>query len=153
MFRIFKRRKDKPALIYPVLQRLGEAVRRRQRRCADWLQQKAARFSRRQLRWMLSIFCLIFGGSSLYTFIHALQAPAPARHVDAISVPRHITPPETPAPALSAQERHRISRFIHYMDSLCHSAGGKQRYDSILHERPGLIDSLMAIEHFYQLNE
>ena len=51
---------------------------------------------------------------------------------------------------VSEAEYSRIKRFRVYMDGLARSPAGKTLYDSIIHHRPGLMDSVWFIENYYQ---
>jgi hypothetical protein len=43
----------------------------------------------------------------------------------------------------------RIMDFKHYLDSLATTASGKLKLDSILRNRPGLLDSINQVEKYY----
>lgn len=62
MFKIFRRRKDKPTMTYGILQKFGEVVERKQRKIAGYLNRETKDYSRK--KWMLCLggFCLLFGG-------------------------------------------------------------------------------------------
>jgi hypothetical protein len=66
---------------------------------------------------------------------HILQAG------DAVSQPDMI---------VSKTDYQGIIRFRGYMDSLTRSPAGKVAYDSIILNRPGLLDSIRFIEEIYQ---
>lgn len=51
---------------------------------------------------------------------------------------------------VAKEEYEKIQRFRQYMDSLERSPSGKKLYNSILINRPGLLDSIILIENIYQ---
>jgi hypothetical protein len=46
-----------------------------------------------------------------------------------------------------------IRAFEHYMDSLRQGAAGARQYDSILHARPGIMDSAQEAEVYFYLQD
>lgn len=53
---------------------------------------------------------------------------------------------------LSRAEFENITHFSSYLESLKESKEGKKIYDSILYNRPGILDSLVGIENYYKTN-
>jgi|GEM_PF-621133 len=154
MFKLFKRRRDKPSVMYGIFQKMGGAVENRQRQAADFLNRKTAPLNRKQLIWGLVAFCLVFGSSSAYTIWHSLHSSAEAIRIQPMTVPGHTILPGSEQPdetELTGQELNRIRWFRHFLDSLQQSESGKLVYDSLARHRPGLLDSLAFIERAYQL--
>lgn len=152
MFRLFKRRRDKPSVMYGVFQRMGVYVERKQRKAADFLNEKAAGLSRRKLLIGFWIFCTGFGGAAIFIIWQGFMQPARTVKVQPIRVPRHGVLPQEPVlpePTLPVKEVERIVRFEQYLDSLQQTTRGKKVYDSIALHRPGLLDSLRAIHELY----
>jgi hypothetical protein len=52
--------------------------------------------------------------------------------------------------SISKEEFQRIENFKSYLDSLAKTNAGKRIFDSIIANRPGLIDSLSIVENLYQ---
>lgn len=152
MFKRFKRRKDKPSVMYGVFQKMGEAVERRQRKAADYLNRKVALFSRKQLTCGLVLFCLVFGGISGFAIWHSLHSSPGDLPIQPVKVPAHSVlqrgglPDET---TLTNRQTERLRQFRLYLDSLQQTQSGKVIYDSIARYRPGLLDSLAFIEKVY----
>jgi hypothetical protein len=104
-------------------------------------------------RFWLVIFCLVFGGFSIYAFIGAFRnnenssrSIKPAQ----VSFPKYYHQQELhKVPTVSKNDMLRIDRFKKYMDSLQRSKNGKGIYDSIIKARPGLMDSIKVIEQLY----
>lgn len=70
--------------------------------------------------------------------------------IDPIRIPVSIGKAnEATASAISTEEFERIHRFREYMDSLARSPSSRARYDSLVRARPGLMDSIVAVEDLY----
>lgn len=152
MFKLFRRRRDKPSVMYGVFQKMGNAVETRQRRAADYLNAKAERLSKRQLVIGLICFVTLFGGSAAAVIWQAFHRPVATVRVKSIVIPDHVLIPEQESPkerALTGTEIRHIRSFRRYLDSLQQSGNGKAMYDSIARHRPGLLDSLSFIEEVY----
>lgn len=100
----------------------------------------------RRLKLLFFAFCFTSGGLSLYLTAHAIWGKGnvqPAIEVKPIRVPRHydrtgseITEPDNNFPEALYQD---IQNYKRYMDSLGHPI------------RPGLRDSIQALEQLYHL--
>lgn len=102
----------------------------------------------------LVVFCLVFGGFSIYAFVGAFrdsESSAKRLKPDQVAVPKYYdrTESEINEPSVSERDIIRINRFKKYMDSLKKTASGRPVYDSILKTRPGLMDSIQVIEQLY----
>lgn len=154
MIRFFKRRKDKPSLMYPVFQRLSDAVDKQQRKWAGWLNGKAERLSRNAKLFWLILFCFLFGGGSIYIIVHAVGNKTKKLLIEKMSFPAYAISEDSTVssmalPILTEKEHQNIERFKRYMDSLQKTRTGKPKYDSIINTRPGLMDSIAFIEQLY----
>ena len=121
---------------------------------ANWMIRRTENFSRRTWFVLLILFVLCTGTYSIYLGVNAFTGKKSSSiTITPIKKPKHIT--ETgeanlePA-EVSEAEYSRIKRFRVYMDSLARSPAGKTLYDSIIHHRPGLMDSVWFIENYYQ---
>jgi len=155
MFGIFKRRKAKQSVMHPVWQRWATAVDKRQRKWATYLNQKAGKCNKRSKQIYLALFCLFFGGSSIYIIIRAIDNPSGKIRIEKVSFPKYATGREPistfhPVPVLTEKQYRNIQRFKEYMDSLQTSKTGKVKFDSIMKARPGLMDSVDFIEQVYR---
>lgn len=145
MWKLFKRRRVEALAMPGILERLSTAIHRRQKRYADFLQVKSATFSRRKLTVLLIVFCIVFGGSSLYVLVSAFVLPGKSFRITHITVPIPINTDranERQPEAMPPISANRIRSFQQYMDSLHNAPDGKRLYDSIISERPGLMDSV-----------
>lgn len=135
-------------------QKFDKANLRLQYKCANWLERKTAHFSR--LNWIiiLFIFILFTGGCSIYLIVTSFSGNT-AKNITVIpiikptsSVPLKENDIEL-HPIISKAELEKIIRFRRYMDSLGRSPTGKKMHDSIVLYRPGLLDSLLILENYY----
>lgn len=151
MYRLFRKRRDKPSVMYSVFQKIGNAVDKRQRQLSDYLNTKAERLSTRQLMTGLILFCIVFGSGTGFVIWQSLNKPTTTVRVRFISMPRHTIPTEdnTGGFGLTGKEINNILDFQHYLDSLLKTKEGKLTYDSIRHYRAGLMDSLSLIQKMY----
>lgn len=155
MFGIFKKRKSKQSLLHPVWQRWAIAIDKRQRRWATLLNQQAEKYSKRSKKTLLVIFCILFGGGSIYIMVRAIENPSEKLKIERMSFPRYATGADAssnfqPTVVLTEKQYRNIQRFKKYMDSLQTTTAGKIKYDSIIQARPGLIDSIVFIEQIYR---
>ena len=125
-----------------------------QNRFALFMSQRINKLTTRAKQVCLVVFCLVFGGFSIYAFVGAFrnsETSGKRLKPDQLAVPKYYdrTDAEIEEPTVSEKDIVRINRFKKYMDSLKKSANGKQVYDSILKTRPGLMDSIQVIEQIY----
>ncbi len=155
MFGIFKRKKRSTSPIYPAWQKAGDAIEKKQKQWAEYLGQGSRAWPRIYIKMVLVVFCLLYGGISIYLMLDVFREPSAKIGIDKISVPAHVIHPDTillnqQLPLIAENEYQHIKAFRLYMDSLKHSSIGKLIYDSILHTRPGLLDSISLAESLYQ---
>ena len=154
MFGIFKKRKAKQSVMHPIWQRWAAIIDKRQRKWAIYLNHKAEKYSNRSKQIYLALFCLLFGGSSIYIIVRAIESPFGNLRVEKMSVPKYATESDTISafqsmPVLTEKQYHNIQQFRKYMDSLQLTKAGKIKHDSIMKSRPGLMDSIDFIEQVY----
>lgn len=137
-----------------LLQRFDEANLRLQYKCANWLERKTAHLSRKS--WIIILFCftVFTGGCSIYLIVNSFSGnTTKSIIVTPITRPTNAVPFEEKSIQLNVDinttEFEKIVRFRRYMDSLGRSPTGKKLHDSILHYRPGLLDSISIVEHYY----
>lgn len=135
--------------------RIVSACIRFQQRWADFMQHHTERLSRNGKLIILSLFCLTAGSLSIYFIASSMMS----RKVPSFTVTRLKKSPlagksgdeNTKALLIvSKDEYEKIQRFRFYMDSLARSPSGKRLYDSILSQRPRLMDSILLIENIYR---
>jgi hypothetical protein len=156
MFKRFKISKNGEGPTENPLNKFSGKINAVQHRWADRLQEKSERLSSTGKRVFLSLFLLIFGGGSIFI---AWQAMVFTRLPVAPAINR-ITPSSTEGaatlkapfpdePFVPAREHQAILLFRHYLDSLGQTEKGQLIRDSILKQRPGLVDSLDMLERVY----
>ena len=108
------------------------------------LQRKSEGFSMQGKKTLLGLFCLLFAGMSVAAIVQAFSAKAKPGP-EAVHMPRIIPEKETPAlPFISKQEYDRIEQFKNHVRQL-----PKACFDSFMHARPKLLDSITVIENYY----
>ncbi len=158
MLRLLKRRERKtkdnmsqPAIIRNVTDKLITV----QHKIADRLNEKAAKWQPERIKVALILFCLVFGVTSLTIMVKAIWVSKPNYiiAVKPVKASRYIGHTENattvPEHFISKKEYSRLEQFRGYMDSLDSSADGKKIKDSILSQRPKLLDSLAMVEQLY----
>ena len=151
---LFKKRKgeDKEHLLKDRLaNRIAGFLLSAQSRFAVFMGLKTSSMSTKTKWLSLTVFCVAFGGLSIYAFVEVFEDNRKAIKPSQVSVPKHYdgAGPKIKEHPVSEKDIKRINRFKKYMDSLHLSLGGKRVYDSILKTRPGLMDSIHAIEKIY----
>lgn len=112
------------------------------------------KMSGKRIKIVLIFFCVTAGGYSLYLLANSIFKKENKQQVfkiEQVDVPKHFdkTGDETimPEAAIDEQTYNQIQDFKKYMDSIqIHS---KKEYDSILINRPGLLDSIQMLEQIY----
>lgn len=134
-----------------LVNRVNQFLSGLRRRTADKLNAKTALWTQMQLGVFLGLFLLSFSAASAAVILDALRSPQKAIP-GALPVPAWPHPlPGIMLPSYhpSVREIAGIERFRHYLDSLSQTADGRSMYDSINAARPGLTDSIAAVEHIY----
>lgn len=135
-------------------QKFDQANLRLQHKCAQWLERKTAHFSR--LNWIVVLFTFIVftGGCSIYLIVTSFSGNT-TKKITVIPITKptsSVSLKEKPLELnriISETEFEKITSFRRYMDSLGRSPTGKKTHDSIVLNRPGLLDSLTIIENYY----
>jgi len=146
------KKQDEPRAPGTAAEGLRLAYKRVQYGWATWMARRTAGFSRRKWQVLLVLFMSGFGGYSLYLTVDGLTGKGESIFsITPIKKPRHATETgeRNDSPQVSEAEYRRIRRFRLYMDSLARSPAGKAEYDSIIAQRPGLMDSVRFIEKYY----
>ncbi|MFH6936381.1 hypothetical protein [Flavobacterium sp. FlaQc-30] len=135
-------------------QKFEQANLRLQYKCANWLERKTAHFTR--LNWILILLCFIVFTSScsIYLIVRSFSANKTGNIIiTPITKPTNLVPIKERRMELniiiSKTEFEKIASFRKYMDSLGRSPTGKKTYDSIVSDRPELLDSLTILENYY----
>jgi hypothetical protein len=147
MMSFFKRNKQPVA--NKAIDKISGVINGKAKQLATYLNSRAARISRRNMKLLLVVFCIYWGGYSLYVGVKAFWHQGNDIHVTAISVPKQVN--DAPAPdTVTLNALKRIKAFKKYMDSL--QVHDIATYNRITLQRPGLMDSIAVIERYYPFN-
>lgn len=123
---------------------------------ATFMSKRTEKLSSSTMKYMLVVFLLCGSGLSVYFIISAFKknGQSKAIKIDRLSVPRYYDKngDESTQPGffITKKEHEEMQAFKNYMDSLHHTKTGIRIYDSIILNRPGLMDSIHQLEQFYQ---
>ena len=108
-------------------------------------------------KYLLFGFCLILSTYSVWLIVSPLlQRKEKAQiKIEAMRFPNGAVKlqKQMSGPFISLGEYLRIHGFKIFLDSLAADAYGRSIYDSIVAQRPGLMDSLRMIEEYYQIQK
>ena len=124
-------------------------------RWADFMQRFTERLSRNGKLIILSLFCMTAGSLSLYLIVSSvISRKASSFNVSHLKIPSYVDKSgDENAKAvvtITKNEFEKIQRFRIYMDSLARSPSGRKVHDSILNQRPHLMDSIFFLLSIYQ---
>jgi hypothetical protein len=135
---------------------VGGMINRVQSKFGTVLNNKTSNLSKRGKIILFICFSLLFGGSSVCLIVKGITNSVEAYKnptIRSITVPKHYDKTGMPGvknpSVVSPAEMNRIRFFRRYMDSLSRSTHGSLLYDSIIRERPGLLDSISQVERMY----
>lgn len=127
-----------------------------QSKWVKWMTKTFGMMPRARLILIAALFVIFSAGYSGYlVFINIYRINDVGFTTDHIARP-NITPiagfePSVPTKTVIADNgASSIARYRRYMDSLARSPAGKHIYDSIMRHRPGLYDSIKALEAQYK---
>jgi hypothetical protein len=117
---------------------------------SKFLQKKFETLPSFSKRLVVIIFCLTSFGGFIYVITYSFDKhPHKSISIESIEIPTEI-PKFNRRPSISKEELEKIQKFKGYLDSLVNSKPGKRIHDSIIANRPRLLDSLSIVEHLYQ---
>jgi hypothetical protein len=125
---------------------------------AKFMGKRTEKLSSSTMKYMLAAFLLCGCGLSVYFIVTAFKKNglSKAVKIDRLSVPRYYDKngDESMQPGffITKKEHEEMQAFKNYMDSLSfhHNKKGIRIYDSIMLNRPGLMDSVNQLEQMYQ---
>jgi hypothetical protein len=126
-----------------------------QTKWAKCMGRRTENLSRRKLLLLLMAFIALAGGNSIFLIRRSVSGnQANTVSVTPVKIPKYVSKigEAVPQPdkAIGKDVYQRIVHFREYMDSLAQSPEGQAVYDSIVANRPGLLDSIGFIEKIYQ---
>jgi hypothetical protein len=123
------------------------------RRLAVYLQQKSELLSMPVKKYSLAFFFILFGGSSIAIIIHSTTTKQDIISVAKISKSPHLGKQKFPAlrsdSLITKKEYERIIDFKNYLFRLRDDPAERNKFDSIITNRPLLIDSITLFEKMY----
>jgi hypothetical protein len=155
---LFKKRKqkenNKPAVSDKVAGRIAGVGIKMQTKFSEFMNKLFSKMAPGKVKVFLVVFCLSAGGYSIYLFSNALFGEAgkqPSLNIEQANVPKHF---DKTGDEMMHSERYvddetyrQIIGFKYYMDSL--KLHKRILHDSIMIARPGLMDSILALEEIY----
>ncbi|MBO9684443.1 MAG: hypothetical protein J7502_17540 [Flavisolibacter sp.] len=141
--KLFNKRKERK--VHPVLVKFLVGINQRLRRAADYLQKRSGNYSAHTQKIVLVAFCLTFISISVYVAVDGIRKrPNNAYTVKAIKV-IPLVEEKAIQPQVSIQELSKIHQFKIHLERL-----SKKARDSLLLNRPHLMDTLNFLETLYQ---
>jgi len=119
-------------------------------RISGWLQRKTMTLSPVRLKLYAVLFLLCFGSWNGWIIVQALQHPHSPIPAQQLRLSHPILP--SVRPPVDQSSLAGIQKFRSWLDSLQADTTGRKVYDSILQQRPGLLDSLQQIEKTYSIH-
>lgn len=116
---------------------------------ANSLQQRTNHFSLRKKKVLLLLFVIVFVAESSIVTIQSFTRKTKSSFTVARIKPIPIEYDKSVAPVITKTEFLRIQRFKNYIDSLSTTTQGRKRKDSLLDNRPQLMDSVNFLINLY----
>lgn len=117
------------------------------------LQKKSELLSTQTKKYMLIVFCILFGGRSVAIIINTVTNKVSAVKLAKISKPEHANEDGQsilqPDSIITKKEYDRVMQFENYMLALKNDSVGRKQFDSIIKSRPHLLDSIALFEKMY----
>lgn len=112
---------------------------------ADYLNERVNKLSSSHKKVTLIIFGLLMGAICLAQVIQSLKAEGSGTtiSIDKITMPSDIHyPSRGTRHQMETENLNRVLRLKYLLDSLSNSEEGSNVFDSLIHMRPGLMDSV-----------
>lgn len=120
---------------------------------ALFLQQKSETLSVQTKRYILIFFCLLFGGGSVAIVIHSSIGKQQKISLIAISKPIYSTQTGDSYlksdSSITKREYDKVEQFKSYLLQLKNDSLRNNEFESIIHTRPQLMDSIHLFEKLY----
>jgi hypothetical protein len=152
MWTLFKK-KNRPSVVGILWLQMETAINARARYWAGYLNGRITRCNRRTITWILVLFCLLGSWASLSILLQAVRKEGNAVVVTTITVPKsvHSSPLLSKPDTVLDQAINRIEQVSFWLDSL--HTHHPAIYDSLVTARPGLVDSIQFIRHYYSFKK
>lgn len=116
---------------------------------ANYLQHKTNSYSPKKKKFLLLLFVIVFLTESSIVTIQSITRKTKSLFTVARIKPILIESDKSVAPVITKAEFLRIHRFRNYIDSLNTTTQGRALKDSLLHNRPQLMDSVNFLINLY----
>jgi hypothetical protein len=116
---------------------------------SNFLQQKTNNYSLRKKKVLLLLFVIVFVTQSSIVTIHSFTRKTKSPFTVTRIKPIPVESRENIASVITKAEFLKIQRFRNYIDSLSTAINGRKRKDSLLHNRPQLMDSVNFLINLY----
>lgn len=118
---------------------------------AIWMANLAGKLTVKQQRITAVIMCLLAGSYCVSLIIIGLTSAGGNTFRPIKTIARPVAPKkETLQADPYERDKESVVALRHYIDSLRQDPNGRLQYDSIQRFRPGLLDTLQILEHYYQ---
>jgi len=148
--KLFRKKEKKTGVLPSLINRL---VERLQSKWAVWMNLKTAGISTGRWKIMLIVFVMVSSAASIYVAVSNLTT-TPKNEFKAQSINVPLQPSQKDLGGMLTEPNEfgltSAEKLRSYFDSLAQSPEGVKTYDSILHLRPGLLDSVKMMENIYK---
>lgn len=141
---MFWKRKSKEIKENPLLDKVAGKIAGGfiwlQTKFGDWMNKIFTRMNRKKLKIILTTFCIVSGGLSLYFFVDAIVSKPKAKFkIDLVRMPQHFdkSGDEVMENVMPTDIYEQIQDYKKYMDSIGQPI------------RPGMLDSMRILEEIY----
>lgn len=148
----FLKQRKKKDCVAPLFRQISAFIEQHQRSSAAWLSRKTEKYSRQKKIIVLTFFCAIASTYWISCVIKAFNKNETIFRISRISTPAYSLPEDKAihmSQIITEKEYADIQKFKSHMDSLKKSDEGQVIFDSILFQRPQLMDSISIIENIY----
>lgn len=118
-------------------------------RFADFLQKRTNSYSEKKKKLLLLLFITLFAALSVLVLVQSINGknkmPIVFTRIKTIPVHKEQAPPEI----ITRTEFLKIQKFKSFIDSLSSTAEGRLVKDSLLRDRPHLMDSVSFLLNSY----
>ncbi|MBS1735123.1 MAG: hypothetical protein JSS98_00780 [Bacteroidetes bacterium] len=131
-------------------------IQKTQNGFARFMSKRTEKLSPSTMKFALIVFLLCGSGLSVFFIVTAFKKNGVLKviNIDRLSVPRYYDKNSDnsmqPGFFITKKEHEEMQAFKNYLDSLRHNKKGIRVYDSIMLNRPGLMDSVNKLEQLYQ---
>lgn len=147
MWKIFRRKTGRTSLVHALFERCSGKIESIHRRSANYLNARVSGWSSFRVKVVLVVFVFCYVSVTALVLLSAGSSVDNHLRIQPIYQPRNVITPEKWERAENpVYITDRLRQFRLYLDSLKNDTEGRKIYDSVVMNRPGLIDSLTALE-------